>query len=269
MQTILNYLSRTVFVIILFTSCKKESDILTKPAKKLSPLDFKGFVIGEPLEQYFDGEKVRDLYGKIQLNYPAESMIAFMSDQTEMELRRKGSGEVVYRQTFRIEEASHKVPRFYFDGKWKNGYEYPVPAGNDFLVNFYFDVPADSSAADIYITVVEYYWDWDDVDNPQKILRYHDLPVQMNVKNSWSGYVTLSKIPDLPKLRPDSEFWPMPCLKKAGTDKYYVNNDVNRSIFYMQSPQGWESQGSVQSLYLGFTELGNLIVEDLVPLYPK
>ncbi len=258
-----------IFLVVLFCSCKKESDILVKTPKKIRPFEFNGYVISEPLEQYFDGVKVRDLYGKIQLQYPAESSLAFMNDQTEMELKRKGTGEVVYKQTFKASDENSKVPLFYFDGKWKNRFEYPDVTGTDFLVNFYFDAPDDSAAADVYMTVVEYWLDWDDTNNPQKILKLHDIPLAQNVKKGWTTFRKLDKLPDLPKIRPESEFWPQATIKKAGTNEYYVRNDLNYSGFNLQVPQGWESQGMVQSIYFNFTELGNIVFNDLVPMYPK
>jgi hypothetical protein len=266
MQTILKHFSFAILLIILFNACKKESDILIKQTKKFRPFEISGFVLGEPLEQYFDGEKVRELYGKIQ---PAEPLLAFMSDKTEMELRKKGTGEVVYRQTFRIEDEKNKVPLFFFDGKWKYKYEYPNISGTDFLANFYFDVPEDSAAADIYLTVVEFWFDWDDINDPQKILKYHEFPLAKNVKNGWSSFIKLSKLPDLPKQRPESEFWPVPSIKKAGTDEYYVVKDINHSAFNMQLPQGGESQGTVQSIHLSVTNEGYIRYEDLVQIFPK
>lgn len=248
----------TIFYLIvpmllcLATACRKEGELTVKPILEFKPLSMEGFILGDPLEQYFDGVKVRELYGSISLSEQV-SKIAFEKREVTMELRRKSNGATVYQQQFNISNDTSKVARFYFDGtKMNNTYTYPTPQGNEYLVNFYFDFPANAVAVDVVVEMVEYYFD-ESLANPLVIVDTTFIPLAANVPTGkWSDYLVLKQLPELPRHHPASEFQPFVRIRKAGTAAYYLSAKGEANEITLEFPYDWTTEGKVQSLFIGW-----------------
>jgi hypothetical protein len=238
-----------------------------------------GFAV-ESIDQYFDGVKVKELHGAIN----ESKEMAFMHEETVMELRHKTTGEVLYTQKFNIKEAENKVPRFYFDGsKVKPKYEYPAPQGAEYTANFFFDFPQEMGAADVLVVFVEYYED-PSVDGGYAVAGVTNIPIATNVQTGkWSDYIKLPTNPDFPPpTRPNSYFQPFICVKKTGSDLYFTHNqdtsplqaynkaDVNS--FPLELPYPGVAEGKVQSYYISLTQYATgpvlTLKQDLVQMFP-
>ncbi|BAV09685.1 hypothetical protein SAMN05421788_1011122 [Filimonas lacunae] len=266
-------------LILLLTSCTKGGDTVLKPILEVKPYSISGFAV-QPLDQYFDGVKVRTLHGSIN----ASMEIAFMQEETLMELKNSTTGKVVYSQKFYRKDEEHKVPLFYYDGTTlKERYEYPAPQGAEYLANFFFDFPKEEGAADVVVVMVEYYWD-ETLPQGYGVAAATTIPIATNIQpGKWSDYITLPALPDFPpKSRPDGEFMPYICVKKTGSDLYFTHNDdttathlLNKAdinSFPLELPQPGGSQGKVQSYYIGLQqfETGAMLTPklDLVQMFP-
>lgn len=258
--------------ILVFSGCSDDDEFLIKQANVYKPFTMNGFVVGGTLEQYFNGVKSRDLYQRISM----PNQLGFVTDQMHMELRDPLTKEVVYEQTFNINDEANEVPHFYFDGKtFQQGYDYPEPVGAEFKANFFFDFPAEIGNVDVVAEVFEYYWDWDNMENPQVLLDTIYVTLAANIPTGkWSEYVTIEQL-SLTKSREDSEFWPQICLRKAGKSEFIFGNTSGQSTFNLQIPNEWTSQGVTQSMYVGVTTNRNLVKNnqhvgpyfDLVPIF--
>lgn len=250
-------------LLFVLTACRKEGELVVKPILGVKPLSMDGFILGDPLEQYFDGVKVRELYGSISLRDEV-SKIAFEKKEVTMELRRKSNGETVYQQKFDISNDTSKVPRFYFDGtKMNNTYTYPTPQGSEYLVNFYLDFPKGAGSADVVLEMLEYYVD-ESLADPLVIVDTTFIPLATNIQpGKWSDYVVLPPIPALPKHHPASEFQPYVRVRKAGTTAYYISVKGEENEINMELPDAWTTDGKVQSLFISQGMNGSAIY--LVP----
>jgi hypothetical protein len=265
-------------LLILSVSCNKGDQALIKPILQVEPFSMKGFAV-EPIDQYFDGVKVQELYGTI--NETKE--MAFIQEETVMELRNKTTGEVLYTQKFNSKDAENKVPRFYFDGsKVKPTYEYPAPQGAEYTANFFFDFPKEMGAADVVMVFVEYYED-PAVQGGYAIAGVTNIPIATNIQTGkWSEYIKLPTTPDFPpQTRPDTYFELFVCVRKTGSDLYFTNtqritpllqyDNAQINAFSLELPYQGVSQGKVQSYYIGLTEFetGPMLTmkQDLVQLF--
>lgn len=259
----------TIFLCTL-CACEKEGEIIVNPIKEFKPYSIQGFALGK-LDQYFDGVKVRELYGNMPSGIEA---IAFEKEEISMELKNKANGQTIYQQLFNISSDTNKVPKFYFDGeKMHDTYTYPDVQGKEYLANFYFDFPKDSTAVDIVIELVEYYYDWN-LNDPTVIIDTTTIPLFSNIKpGKWSEYMPLNPIPPQTKHNPESEFQPYICVKKAGKDAYYIGSTQTENTFQLELPYDWTTQGKVQSIFVGWTQKGSVVSlmpqQNLVALFPK
>lgn len=273
------YLLATCFLLLL-TACKKEGDLNVKPIKAFKPYTMNGFT-QEPLEQFFDGVKVREIHGMAIVGGNVTQELAFDKDEIVMELKRKSNGETVYQQTFHINDATNEVPKFYFDGTaMLPRYNYPAPVGAAYTANFYFDFPKEAGAVDIVVEMVEYYFD-PNLPAGYGIVGTTAIPIITNIQpGKWSNYITLNPLPAFPpKSRPDSEFLPYICVKKAGSALYFSNNEntdvlskVELNSFPLQLPESWTTAGLVQSYFIGWKQQGTTVgltpKQDLVQIFP-
>jgi hypothetical protein len=256
MKKLIYQMGCVLVTILLLVACSQEDDFLIDQPEQYKPFTMKGFVLGNSLEQYFNGVKTRDL--KQRVNFV--NQLGFVRDDMHMELRNKKTGEVVYQQTFHVADESNVVPSFYFDGEtFQEGYDYPEPEGAEYRANFYFDFPAETGNVDVVAEVFEYYFDWDNLENPQVMLDTVTYTIVANIPvGKWSEYMTLAALPEFPKTRDDSEFWPVVCLRKSATKEFIAGSTWERSSINMQVPQSWTSQGLTQSIYVGITEQNNV-----------
>lgn len=253
---------------VLFASCKKEGEILVKPVKAYKPYIINGYVVGDPLLQFCDGEQVRELHGKVGAP-GVVSRLVFYNDVMNMEFRSKSGGKTVYQQTFTTKEDTCKVPSFYYDGTMHSTYTYPQPQGSEYLANFYLDFPKDSAAADLVIEVIEFYYNWA-LPDPTVIIGTTSVPLATNVTpGKWTEYITVTALPDMVKHHPESEFWPTVYLKKAGTGAYYVMDNKDRSAINFQFPNVWDTRGITQSIHIIPVSNTGISANDLVQLFPR
>lgn len=234
--------------LLLLTSCEKDGEIVIKNIKALKPFELRGYVVGDTLEQYFDGNKIRDYYGKATLG-TVRPELAFTNDEILMQFKNKRTKELVYEQKFSIKDADNVVPKFFYDGsKFANKYEYPTAQGTDYLVNFYLDAPKGLEAVDIATDVLEYYID---VNNQLVIVNVTSFPIATDVKpGKWTPYYTLKPPPTLNPTQAGTDFYPIISLKNAKTKKYVINDNAFDSSIQMEIPDQWTSQGKTQSMHI-------------------
>lgn len=263
------------YIIILFSlllfSCKKDGEFAIKPIKAVKPFDMSGYVIADTLEQYFDGVKVRDLYGRISLGYVIPQL-AFENDFTLMQLKKKSTGGVIYEQKFNITDDKNVIPKFYFDGtKVSSSYQYPKPQGSQYLVNFYFDAPRGTPPVEISLDVLEYYMD---NDNKLIVVKTTSFPITTNLQTgNWTNYLTIEPPAEVVPTQEGTEIYPVVTVKDAKTKKYLINDDVLASLIQVEIPDQWTSQGKTQSIHvvakIGTTGALYLGVNDLVQFFPQ
>ncbi|RZM07807.1 MAG: hypothetical protein EOO88_51170 [Pedobacter sp.] len=234
--------------------------------------EISGFVLGDTLEQYFDGVKIREYYGQVRTTGWL-GQLAFERDVINMELKKKSSGETVYKQSFSIKDETNIVPKFYFDGqKIANSYSYPSPEGADYSVNFYLDNAGGPGLVDINIGVLEYYYDSSKQD-PLVVVNTTSFPIAQNVKpGAWTPYF---KIP-IPMVMPQqsgTELYPIVVVRDAKTKEYYVNNLRDASMISMELPYDGVAQGKVQSMFLAkkiaYAKVYFLETFELTQLFPR
>lgn len=238
-----------IFTVLLLVSCKKEGKFLAKPVKAIKPYDIRGYAVGDVLEQYFDGVKVREYYGRIS-TASVVPQLTFESDETLMQLKKKSTNEVVYEQKFNINDAKNEVPRFYFDGnKISNTYSYPKAQGTDYLMNFFFDGPKDLGSIDIQMDVIEYYYD---SKNQLVIVNTTSFPIASNVTlGKWTAYFTVKPPTNVTPTQSGTDLYPLLTLKNSKTKKYLVSDDLMLSSIQQAAlPDQWTSEGKTQSFHI-------------------
>lgn len=265
-------------LIILLASCNKGDQTLIKPIQAVKPFSITGFSV-YPLDMFFDGVKVKELRGAVN----SSSDMAFLQEQSVMELRNSTTGEVLYTRKFNSKDAENIVPRFYFDGnKVTDRYEYPAPQGAEYTANFFFDFPKEMGAADVMVVVVEYYED-PTVRDGYSVAKVTNIPVATNIQTGkWSEYMKLPVFPDYPpQTRPDSYMESFICVKKTDSDLYFTYNHDSSHLrlynmaqvnaFPLELPQSWTTEGKVQSYYIRVkqSETGDMITDkqDLVQMF--
>lgn len=262
-----------ILPIFLFSACEKDGTHIMPKIKAINKeFSISGFVVGDTLEQYFDGVKMRDYYGQVR-TVSFQNELAFEKDEINMELRRKSNGETIYRQTFNINDKQNVVPGFYFDGlKFNKGYNYPDPQGDEYTANFYVDPSGGSSPVDINIDVLEYYYDSTKPD-PIIVVNTTTIPIAENVKpGEWTPYLKV-QVPKVTPQQSGTELYPIVVIRDAKTKEYYVNKNRDYSTVTMELPYDGVSPGKVQSIYLnkipGTGKSFFLLFYDLVPLFPR
>lgn len=262
-----------ILPIFLFSACEKDGDHIMPKIKAINKeFSISGFVVGDTVEQYFDGIKMREYYGQVR-TISFQNELAFVKDEINMELRRKSTGETIYRQTFNINDIQNIVPGFYFDGlKFSKGYTYPDPQGDEYTVNFYADPSGGSDLVDINIDVLEYYYDSTKPD-PIIVVNTTTIPIVENVKpGEWTPYLKV-QVPMVTPQQSGTELYPIVVIRDAKTKDYYINKNRDQSTINMEIPYDGVSQGKVQSLYFNrkrVTEKQNFLeFYDLVPLFPR
>lgn len=264
------YAILSIFAVLILGSCKKEGEFLTKPVKAIKPYEITGYAIGDVLEQYFDGVKVRDYYGRVTSG-SVVPQIVFENDVTLMQFKKKSNGQVVYEQKFDINDTKNEVPKFFFDGtKLSQSYPYPKAQGTDYLVNFFIDGPKDLPAVDIDMDVLEYYYD---NNNNLVIVQTSTFPIASNVATGkWTEYLQIQVPPSLLPTQPGTEFYPIATIKNAKTKQYLINNDAISSALQIELPDQWTSQGKTQSIHIqgliGDNKALYIELNDLVKLFP-
>lgn len=258
-------------LIVLLASCTKGGDSLIQPIQAVKPYSISGFAV-QPLDQYFDGVKVRQLHGNVN----SSMNMAFLKEESVMELKNSTTGEVLYTQKFSSKSNENVVPRFYFDGAGiTDRFTYPVPKEGEYLASFFFDFPKELGAVDVCVVFVEYYFD-SNLPQGYGIAGATAVPVATHIQTGkWSNYIQLPAMPNNPpQSRPDSDFMPFICLKKAGRDLYFTDSGDTTAVreyskaelnsIPLELPWPGVQQGKVQSYYIGFTQF-----EGGAQLYPK
>ncbi len=237
---------------IITLSCERNGELAVLPIEQLSPIEFKGFVMGDTIEQYFDGVKMREFYGWSKFN----GNIAFEGDApVKMELRKKKTGEVLSTRSIDRNYANSQPISFYYDGqKLMEKYQYPEAIADVEQIAFYFDFPAD-------MPVDIAYGDGSDVNN----VTYLATGVK---PGAWTEFI---KVPPL-----EGEMYVL--MLKAGKKEYLMNNDVNYSFMsaglVLPNKYGYQG-GGVQSWYVGTRQDINSnksVLDpqtDLVALFPR
>lgn len=240
-----------VLLTIFASSCEKEGKLAVTPIKDLRPISFRGFVLGDTLEQYFNGVKMREYHGKINF----DGNIAYENeDAVQMELKKKGTAEVLYSYRIERNKTADKPVTFFYDGsKVTESYNYPAPIEELEQIAFYFDFPPD-------MPVDIAYGDGSDVNTVEYLAR--------NVQSKqWTEFI---RIPPL-----EGEMYVF--LLKAGKKEYLIGNDVNYSFMNagLQLPNKYGYRGGgVQSWHVGLgkDQSGKPVLypqEDLVPVFPR
>lgn len=262
-----------ILPILLLSACEKNGEHIMPTIKAINK-DFNvtGFVLGDTIEQYFDGVKMREYYGQVR-TVRTENQLAFVRDEINMELKRKSTGETIYRQSFHINDKQNIVPKFYFDGKqFSKSYTYPNPEGDEYIANFYVEPSGGATYVDINIDVLEYYYDPTKAD-PIVVVNTTTIPIAANVKpGEWTSYLRVP-VPMVTPQQSGTELYPIVVVRDAKTKDYYVNKNRDESTINMEVPYDGVSPGKVQSMYLSRKpgEVNKLFLEvfDLVQLFPR
>ncbi|WP_442588455.1 hypothetical protein ACSBL2_20655 [Pedobacter sp. AW31-3R] len=271
MKTYSIYYIIILFSLLLLGSCKKDGEFVLKPIKAVKPFEMSGYVVADTLEQYFDGVKVRDLYGRVSLGY-VTPQLAFENDIIVMQLKKKSTGGIIYEQKFNINDDNNVIPKFYFDGtQVTSSYQYPKPQGREYLVNFYLDAPKGTPPIDISLEVLEYYMD---NDNKIIVVNTTSFPITTNLQiGKWTNYLTIEPPTEVVPTQEGTEIYPVVAIKDAKTKKYLINGDVVESSIQVEIPDQWTSQGKTQSIHLvakvGPTGSLYFRVNDLVQFFPQ
>lgn len=239
-----------LFPMLILGSCEKDGTAIMPVIKSVNKqFNISGFVLGDTVEQYFDGLKMREYYGQVRTTgFLAE--LAFVKDEINMELKKKSNGEVIYKQTFHVNDKQNIVPKFYFDGtKVATQYPYPVPQGNDYTVNFFIEKSTGAEPIDINVEVLEYYYD-DTKQDPLVVVKTTTHPIAQNVKpGSWTPYFKIP-IPTATATQSGTELYPIVVMRDSKTKQYFVNNNRDESTLMIELPYDGVSPGKVQSLHI-------------------
>lgn len=239
-----------ILSVFLFGACEKDGNHIMPIIKSVNDnFGISGFVLGDTIEQYFDGVRMREYYGQVRTT-GSISQLAFEKDEINMELKSKSTGKTLYRQTFNINNKENIVPGFYYDGlKFNKGYSYPDPQGDDYTANFYLDPSGGSALADINLDILEYYYDTSKPD-PIVVVNTTTIPIAENVKpGEWTAYLKVP-VPVATPQQSGTELYPIVVLRDAKTKEYYINKNRDQSTINMELPYDGVSPGKVQGMYL-------------------
>ncbi|NQX42444.1 hypothetical protein SAMN05421820_111167 [Pedobacter steynii] len=260
-------------IVLLFSACEKDGIPVLSEIKAINKeFSITGFVLGDTVEQYFDGVKMREYYGQVKVA-GSQSQLAFVKDEINMELKRKSTGETIYQQKFNINDKTNIVPGFYFDGlKFSNGYSYPEPQGDEYIANFYLEPSGGATPIDINIEVLEYYFD-DTKPNPMIVVNTTTIPIVENVQpGKWTPYLKVP-VPMVTPQQSGTELYQIVVIKDSKTKEYYVNKKRDDSILNLEIPYDGVSRGKVQSFFfnrkMGSGKVAYPEFYDLVQLFPR
>ncbi|MBD1362658.1 hypothetical protein IDJ77_02445 [Mucilaginibacter sp. ZT4R22] len=268
----ISYLA-AILPVLLFSACEKEGTHIMPTIKAINKnFEISGFVLGDTIEQYFDGLKMREYYGRVSQSY-AQNQMAFVTDEVNMELRKKSTGETVYQQKFSINDKDNVVPKFYFNGsQFSNQYTYPAVQGNDYTTNFFVDSKGASAPVDINLEVLEYRYD-DTKPDPLIVVNTTVFPLAKNIQpGEWTAYVKIPAPVVIPQ-QSGTDLYPIVVVRDSKTQEYYIDKDRDRSVINMELPYVGVSPGKVQSVYLNRKPADgtNFYLEqyELVQLFPR
>lgn len=260
-------------LVLLFSACEKDGIPVFPEIKAINKeFSIKGFVLGDTVEQYFDGVKLREYYGRVRVT-GTQTQLAFTRDEINMELKRKSTGETIYQQKFKINDKQNIVPAFYFDGlKFSKGYTYPEPQGDEYTTNFYLEPTGGATPANINIEVLEYYYD-DTKPDPFIVINTTIIPIAENVQpGKWTPYLKV-QVPMVNPQQSGTELYPIVVIRDAKTKDYYINKKRDDSIINLEIPYDGVSPGKVQSFYFNRKAAGGGKTYgefyDLVQLFPR
>lgn len=254
-----------ILPVLLFSACQKDGEHIMPAIKAINKnFDISGFVLGDTIEQYFDGVKIREYYGQVRVIY-SQNQLAFVTDEINMELKSKSTGKTLYRQKFNISDEKNIVPKFYFDGlKFSDRYTYPDAVGNEYKINFYLAIPKNSPKADANMEVLEYYFD-DTKPDPIVVVNTTVIPIAANIQpGKWTDYVKIPPVPQLNPTQSGTDFYPIVVLRDSKTKEYLIGKNRDQSTLQVELPDQWTSTGKVQSIY--YSRTGTF---DLVQLFPR
>jgi hypothetical protein len=262
-----------IMPLLLVSACEEDGTHIQPTLKAINKnFNISGFVLGDTIEQYFDNVKIREYYGQVR-TVRTENQLAFVKDEVNMELKRKSSGETIYRQKFNIKDSANIVPRFYFDGlKFNMQYTYPDAQGDDYTANFYVDNKGGNNPVDINIEVLEYRYD-DTKPDPIIVVNTTVFPLVKNIQPGvWTPYVKI-EAPVVSPQQSGTDMYPIVVIRDSKTQEYYIDNTRDFSVINMEIPYVGISPGKVQSVYLN-RKLGTekkfyLEFSDMVQLFPR
>jgi len=262
-----------ILPVFLLSACEKDGTYVMPTIKSINnTFDISGFVLGDTIEQYFDGKKMREYYGRVRTT-GAINQLAFEKDEINMELKRKSTGQIVYQQKFNINDQESKAIKIYFDGsKLSNQYSYPSPQGNDYTVNFYLDPSSGKDPVDIMVDVLEYYYD-DTKPDPIVVVNTTSFPVAQNVQpGTWTSYAKIP-VPTVTPTQSGTELYPIAVVRNAKTKEYYINKNRDQSTITVELPYDGVSPGKVQSIFLAKKAVAPatdfLEQYELIQLFPR
>lgn len=264
------YLAAIVF---LFSACEKDGIPVLPEIKAINKeFSITGFVMGDTVEQYFDGVKMREYYGQVRVTY-SQNQLAFVKDEINMELRKKSTGETIYQQKFNINDKTNVVPGFYFDGlKFSKGYAYPNPQGDEYTANFYLEPSVGATPVDINIEVLEYYID-DTKPDPIIVVNTTAIPIAENVQpGKWTPYLKIP-VPMVTPQQSGTELYQIVVVRDSKTKEYYINKKRDDSVINLEIPYDGVSPGKVQSIFFnrktGPGKIAYPEFYELVQLFPR
>jgi hypothetical protein len=241
-----------VLMTLLMNACKKEGQLIIKPIKAGQPINITGFAIGDTIEQYYDGRKVREFIGRTTYT----GRIAFDSDAPVlMELKKKGDPHVLFSKSIALDSVEALKPiTFYYDGiKVTERYSYPDAIVGVEQVALYLDLPADM--------VVD--------------IAYGNASGDVNSLQYFKQGVPARKWVDFMQISPIDGADVYLFLLKSGKKEFLIENDFFKSYLPVNLPTtlGGYQGGGVQSFYI-LHQLDpegkpTLIAQDMISLFPR
>ena len=245
------YLIVLGFFVLAMNACKKEGELVIKPIRSGQPISYIGFITGDTLEQYFDGKKIRELYGRVvyggRIIFDKEGPIT-------MELKKKGDAKTLFSVNIEQGVTGNPPPiTFFYDGmQVKKTYEYPDAKPGIEQVAFYFDFPADMPVDIVY----------GDISGDINAVQY----LARNVKpKQWGEFMSIAPLDG-------GDLYIF--LLKAGKKEYLINNNFEESYIACNLPTtgGWYQGGGVQSMFVRMyvnNDVKSIAAENLVDTFPK
>lgn len=242
-----------IIISICFTACKKEGDLIVKPVRATKTIEFRGFVLGDTIEQYFDGRKVREFYGRF--TYTGR-LIFDKEGPVTMELKKKSDNKVLYSKVFE-QDTEKAIPPFtlWYDGaKVNETYDYPEPKPGIEQIAFYLDFPSNVPVDIVY----------GDISGDVNAMQYLARNVQ---PKQWVQFMDIAPLNG-------TDLYVF--LLKAGKKEFLIQNNFELSYVQVQLPTtgGWYKGGDVQSIYVRYLppaeqQTEQLIYENLIDIFRR
>ncbi|WP_256011488.1 hypothetical protein [Desertivirga xinjiangensis] len=242
-----------IIISICIAACKESGDLVVKPVRATKTIEFRGFALGDTIEQYFDGKKVREFHGRVTYS---GRMIFDKEGPVIMDLKKKGDSKVLYSKVFE-QDTTKTIPPFtiWYDGvKVSETYNYPEPRPGIEQIAFYFDFPANMPVDIVYGDASG------DVNGMQYLAR--------NVQpKQWVDFMEIEPLDG-------TELYVF--LLKAGTKEFLIQNRFELSYIQAQLPTtgGWYQGGDVQSLFARYVPASDqqeeqIAVENLIDTFRR